>query len=177
MAVTPPELKVVGLSVLDGIALIGGTAIGSVHVKPLLIPALSVNSGAMLTILLIFISITSAGPFIYLVHRYYRPVAGFPRTGDRLWLILGLPWVVTGLVRAVVPTPSEPRLDDWYVPLLWTSLAISCVTVASIVWSTWIVVPGDQAIESFGRTWTNRLGLFLGVTWPIQLAAGMVVVG
>ncbi len=177
MAGPEPLSGTVGLTILDAIALTAGAAVGSIHVRPFLDIASASGGWMMLGTALIWISLTSAGPFIYLVHRYSRPVPGFPRTGDRLWTILGLPWIATALVRSIYPPTNVPRMDDWYPPILWASVGLGCLVAGSIVWNKWIVVPPGQATEASGPPWTNRLGLILGVVWPLQCAAGLVVSG
>ncbi len=177
MAESRPISETVGLTLLDAIALMTGTAVGSIHVRPILLPALAGESWVLLGFVLILISITAAGPFIHIVHRYYRPVPGYPRAGDRLWTILGIPWVLTGVVHSIFPNLGESPLYNWYHPLLWGSLGLACLLAGNQVWTTWISVSPDQAVEAVGPPWTNRLGLMLGVAWPLQLAACMIVVG
>jgi hypothetical protein len=177
MADANPISSTVGLTILDALALTAGAAVGSIHVRPFLFPASAAGAWLMLSLVLFWIAITAAGPFIYVVHKYSRPVPGFPRTGDRLWTILGLPWVATAVVRTIYPATQEAHMDDWFTPILWACVGLACCVAGSIVWTTWIAVPSGTATQTAGPPWTNRLGLVLGVTWPLQCAASMVVAG
>src|SRR4051794_40855960 len=85
-----------GFTVLDGAALVVGAAVASVHIRSA-VPADGLNGlgWAMLWMPLAGVALTAAGPFVFLVRRYGRRPIGYPAVGDRLWCLLGLPWLLT----------------------------------------------------------------------------------
>jgi hypothetical protein len=162
----------VGFTVLDGAALVAGAAVASVHVRGVtgtepMGPGWVVVWGTFL-----WVGLTAAGPFLFLVRKYARGLDRYPGVGDWLWAMLGLPWVFTALLQS----PQTP-----YRELLGTLLSIglglvSAVAVA-VVWSTWVMVSPERASQTFSGPWTNRVGLALAVAWPIQCGVGLVVIG
>ncbi|HKM54923.1 MAG TPA: hypothetical protein VJY33_16055, partial [Isosphaeraceae bacterium] len=58
---------------------------------------------------------------------------------------------------------------------LVVSLAIACLIAVVVVWTTWVIVPPDQAMEMEVTPWTSRVGLILSIAWPIQCGICMVV--
>jgi hypothetical protein len=98
---------------------------------------------------------------------------GYPGVGDRLWGLLGLPW----LASIVLPTGALARRDPdlgavWLAPSLGAVALVAMITV----WETWVVVSAEQARANFAGSWTNRVGLVLAVAWPLQCALGMVAI-
>jgi hypothetical protein len=45
----------------------------------------------------------------------------------------------------------------------------------AVVWSTWVMVPPQEAARIEAAPWTNRVGLILAIAWPVQCGLGLVV--
>src|SRR4051794_13767557 len=92
----PGPEPVGGVTVLDGGALVVGAAVASIHIRAALRDEdrLDGLGWALLWLTLAGVALTAAGPFVFLVRRYGRRPTGYPRTGDWLWLALGLPWIL-----------------------------------------------------------------------------------
>ena len=165
-----------GFSVLDGAALVAGAAVAAVHIRGA-IDAEGLGLGwVMLWGTFFWVALTAAGPFLYLVRRYFRRLAGYPQVGDRLWAMLGLPWLLTALFQTG-RKPGEPASTELVTAGLGVGLAVVSLIALGVVWSTWVMVSPQQASRTFSPPWTNRLGLVLAVAWPIQCGVGMVVIG
>jgi hypothetical protein len=163
-----------GFSILDGGALVMGSAIASIHILGVRRWEPSGTSWLMVAITFGWIALTATGPFVFLQRRYARRIANYPRIGDRLWAILGMPWILTALVQSAAPS-SDPRPNPWLIMTLSTGLAIVCLIALAVVWGTWVIVPPEQAAQVEAAPWTNRVGLILAIAWPIQCGLGMVV--
>jgi hypothetical protein len=165
-----------GFSVLDGGALVTGAAVASIHIRavikagePLAAPGWLLIWGAFT-----WMALTAAGPFLFLVRRFLRRLPDYPRVGDSLWAVLGVPWIVTALLRSL--PPGDPRhLGDLFALGLSTLLALACLIALTVVWDRWVMVSPEQAARTAAASWTNRIGLILSVAWPIQCGVGMVV--
>jgi hypothetical protein len=165
-----------GFTVLDGVALVIGAAIASIHVLRVLRADLSPAGWVMVWLAFAWVAVTAAGPFIFLVRRFARRLPNYPRIGDRLWALLGLPWLATALLRSAAPV-SEPRPGTLVAATLSVGLAVACLIALAVVWGTWVMVPPAQAARIEAGPWTNRIGLILSIAWPIQCGLGMVVLG
>ncbi len=165
-----------GLSVLDITSLVSGAAVASVHVSGPMREEASAVGGPFLWAVFLWIGVTSAGPFLYLVRRYARKAASYPRLGDRLWTILGLPWVITSVARSILSRTGLP-IEKWYPFGLSIGLACACVTSLLMVLHQWVLVSPEDAAKTSEGPWTNRVGLALAVAWPIQAGAALVVIG
>lgn len=163
-----------GFSILDGAALVMGSAIASIHVLGVRRWEPSGGSWLMGAVTFALTALTASGPFIFLERRFARRVVHYPRIGDRLWALLGMPWVVTALAQSAAPS-SDPRHNPWLIMTLSTALATTCLIALAVVWSTWVIVPPEQAAQIEAAPWTNRVGLILSIAWPIQCGLGMVV--
>jgi hypothetical protein len=163
-----------GFSVLDGAALVMGSAIASIHIVGVWRDNLSGAGWVMIGLTFTWVAVTAAGPFIYLVRRFARRVPDYPKIGDRLWALLGLPWLVTALVQSAV-AGNEPRHNPLYATTLSVGLASVCLIAMGVVWGTWVIVPAQQAARVEAAPWTNRVGLVLSISWPIQCGLGMLV--
>jgi hypothetical protein len=163
-----------GFSVLDGAALVMGSAIASIHILGVRRWDLSEMGWFMVAITFTWVAITAAGPFLFLARLYVRRLPGYPKIGDRLWALLGIPWLATALLQSVSPS-SEPRQNPLFTTTLSAGLAIVCLIALGVVWSTWVMVPPERAAEIEAAPWTNRVGLILSIAWPIQCGLGMVV--
>jgi hypothetical protein len=163
-----------GFSVLDGVALVVGSAIASTLILGVRRGDVSGPGWIMIIVTFILVAITAAGPFIFLARRFVRRLRNYPKIGDRLWALLGLPWLATALLQSVSPG-SEPRHNPLFSTTLSVGLAIVCLIALSVVWGTWVVVPPEQAARIEVAPWTNRVGLILSIAWPIQCGLGMIV--
>jgi hypothetical protein len=163
-----------GFSILDGGALIMGSAIASIHILGVRRWGVSGATWFLVALTFAWVALTAAGPFIFLERRYAGRIPNYPQIGDSLWALLGIPWIVTALVQSAVPT-SEPHHNPWFTMTLSTGLAIVCLIAVAVVWSTWVMVPPQQAARIEAAPWTNRVGLVLSIAWPIQCGLGMVV--
>jgi hypothetical protein len=163
-----------GFSVLDGVAMVMGSAIGSIHTLRVMRGDLTGAGWAMLWLTFTLVSITASGPFLYLGRRFARRLVDYPKVGDRLWAILGLPWLLTAFLQSAT-AGSEPRQDPLFSMVLGVGLGLVCLIALGIVWSTWVMVSPEQAARVEGSPWTNRVGLILAIAWPVQCGLGLVV--
>jgi len=163
-----------GFSVLDGAALVVGAAIASIHILGVRREDLSGPGWIMIVITFTWLAVTAAGPFIFLARRFARPLADYPKVGDRLWALLGIPWLVTALIQSATPG-SEQRHNPLFINTLSVGLAVACLIALFVVWGTWVMVPPEQAQRIEGAPWTNRVGLILSIAWPVQCGLGLVV--
>ena len=168
-----------GFSVLDGVALVAGAAVASVHVRSAFVDAGFDPGWAVPLGVFLWVGATAAGPFLYLVRRHARNLPGYPQIGDRLWAALGTPWLLSALLQSAQSRNANPLSmtpPPSSVVLLCGVLATSAAALA-VVWRTWVIVPPEQASANFDGPWTNRVGLVLAIAWPIQCGLGMGVAG
>ena len=165
-----------GFSVLDGVSFVAGGAVASVHVRGVISDDLTGAGWIVLAGTFAWVSLTAAGPFIYVVRRYARRLYGYPQVGDRLWAMLGLPWFLTALLQTT-PDRSGATAHGLVALGLSVGLAIASLIALVVVWTTWVRVTPEQAAETFAPPWTNRVGLTLVVAWPVQCGLAMVVIG
>ena len=163
-----------GFSVLDGAALVAGAAIASIHVLGIRRVDVLGPGWIMIGLTFSWVAITAAGPFFYVARRFARRLPDYPKMGDRLWALLGLPWLVTALLQSATPG-TEPRHNPVFSTTLIVGLGTVCLVALIVVWGTWVMVPPQQAARVDAAPWTNRLGLILAIAWPIQCGLGMVV--
>ncbi|QEH36158.1 hypothetical protein OJF2_47180 [Aquisphaera giovannonii] len=160
------------LNVLDVLALVMGSAIACVHVLRIMRGGLSSAGWVMACLMFAYVSLTAAGPFVFMERKYSRRLPGYPRTGDILWAMLGLPWVVSALLQAAM-SDEDPRQNPLFFSTLTVGLALACTGALAIIWGKWVVAPPHRAEAFESGPWTNRVGLFLAVAWPIQCGLGM----
>ncbi len=165
-----------GFSVLDGGALVMGSAIASVHILRVMRADLSGARWIMVAVAFTWIAITAAGSFLFLARRFIRKLANYPKIGDWLWAMLGLPWLATAILQSATPG-SEPRSSPLFSMTLSVGLAIVCMIALGVVWGNWVLVPPGQAARMEEAPWTNRVGLILSIAWPIQCGLAMIVLG
>jgi hypothetical protein len=163
-----------GFSVLDLGALVMGAAIASVHVLRVMREDLTLGAWVMIGLVFAGVTATSAGPFIFLGRRFVRQQVGYPRVGDRLWALFGIPWLATAIIKSATPG-SAARHEPLFSTTLSIGLGIVCMIALAVVWSTWVMVPPDQAARIESGPWTNRVGLIVAIAWPLQCGLGMVV--
>jgi hypothetical protein len=163
-----------GFSVLDGAALVGGAAIASIHILGVRREDLSAPGWVMIGVTFSWVAVTAAGPFIFLARRFARPTPDYPKIGDRLWALLGTPWLLTALLQSAT-TGSEQRHNPLFTTSLSVGIAIVCLIALFVVWETWVIARPEQAARVEAAPWTNRVGLILSIAWPIQCGLGLVV--
>ncbi len=172
------ESNTAGFTVLDGAALVAGAAVASAQLRGAFRDDPPGIGLVFLGGTFLWIALTSAGPFLYLVRRFARHLPGYPRVGDRLWAILGVPWLATVAIPSTIHRPGFPDSDmNLKAAGLSLSLAIASLIALAVVWTTWVIVTPDRARETFSPPWTNRVGLILAIAWPVQCGVGMVVIG
>ncbi len=160
-----------GLTLLDGAALVIGAAVASVHLRGSAGEGLIQGGWVLFWITFAGVALTAAGPFLYLARRFGRHPEGYPGLGDRLWAVLGAPWVLTSALRAC---PEMDRLD-LYTPALSLGIGLASLTTLVVVWKHWVAGPPKASDDDTSRAWTDRLGLVLSVAWPLQCGFGLVV--
>jgi hypothetical protein len=164
------------LNVLDGIALVMGSAIASVHILRIMPNGPTGAGWVLVWLTFVWVAITASGPFIYLARRYLRHLPGHPRTGDLLWVLLGVPWLLTAVIQSALPG-QEPSQNPLFAGTLSVGLAVASVVALGVVWRQWVMVPAERASVMEAGPWTNRVGLILAIAWPIQCGLGMIVLG
>jgi hypothetical protein len=162
-----------GFSVLDGVALVTGAAVAAVHIRDVIRAGLNPLGWALIWGTFAWVALTAAGPFVYLFRRFARRLPDYPRVGDALWAILGLPWLATAVLKSADLGGEPPRIE-WSLAV---GLAIASMIALAVVWRKWVMVPPEQARRAAAPPWTNRLGLILSIAWPIQCGAGFLVLG
>ena len=162
------------VNVLDGLALVTGSAIASVHILRVMRSGLSPAGWVMICFMFACLALTATGPFLFVARRYTRRLPGYPLVGDSLWAILGVPWLITAIMESVLPG-NDPSHNSWFAATLVISLAIACLIDVVVVWTTWVIVPPDQAMTMKVTPWTSRVGLILSIAWPIQCGICLVM--
>jgi hypothetical protein len=163
-----------GFSVLDGVAMVMGSAIASIHTLRVMRGDLTGAGWAMLWLTFAGVAVTATGPFLYLGRRFARRLSDYPKIGDRLWAMLGVPWLLTAVIQSAT-AGSETRQDAFFHLTLSVGLGGVCLIALGVVWTTWVMVPPEQAARVEVAPWTNRVGLILAIAWPIQCGLGLVV--
>lgn len=165
-----------GLTLLDGAALVIGAAVASAHVRGAFPGGLSGAGWAFVWITFAGIALTAAGPFVFLARRYWRRPPNYPRAGDRLWAVLGLPWVLIAPLRTSPPDAAS-RPVELTALMLFFGIGAACLTSLVVIWKTWIMTPPEAPEDRAPVAWTDRVGLILAVAWPIQCGFGLVILG
>lgn len=128
------------------------------------------------------VAITASGPIIYLARRLGRPQLGYPRKCDWMWVVLGLPWIVS----AILPRASAglnrsrsqaPGVVAIYEVALFPLVALACVVALAIVWRYWVSPNGRAHDLQAPRSWTENVSLTLAITWPLQLGFALMLSG
>ena len=129
----------------------------------------------MLWLTFALVAITSSGPFVFLARRFVRRLCGYPKVGDRLWAMLGVPWLLTAVIQSATGRIGAPT---------------ELVVFHDVRSGARAGLPGRAGgrLEHLGHgaaraggarieaaPWTNRVGLILAIAWPIQCGLGLVV--
>jgi hypothetical protein len=168
-----------GITMLDAAALVTGAAVASVHFREFdeEMAGISAAGWALVVPAYAWLAVTAAGPFVYLVRRFGRRVAGYPGPDDRTWLGLGLPWAVAGLIRS----GSGDLADGARTAYAWLLMIALALAAAPALVRTWRSLPRIEPTDpapppaSGPTTWTARIGRALAVAWPIQIGLGLAV--
>lgn len=163
-----------GLSVLDGVALVAGAAVASVHTRGLIEEELFGPGWVVIWGSFAWLAITAAGPFVYMVRKHVRKPWNYPGVGDRLWALLGIPWLLTAFLQNTADG-SAPSHQTLVSAGLSVGLLLVSILAVTVIWATWVTASRERAAETFSGPWSNRLGLILTIAWPIQCGVGMVV--
>lgn len=163
-----------GFRVLDGVALVIGAAVASVHIRSVIRDDLNGFGWVLVWLTFTWVAVTAAGPFMLLARRFAQRVPGYPKTGDGLWALLGLPWLATAILRS---TPYGSAEENQPLFALWLSvgLGLASTIALGVVWNRWVTVSPEQAARTAATPWTNRLGLVLAIAWPVQCGIALVV--
>jgi hypothetical protein len=164
-----------GFSVLDSAAIVTGAAVASIHIRGVIRDNLAAPGWVLVWGSFAWVALTAAGPFLFLVRRFLRRLADYPRVGDVLWAVLGLPWILTALIRSATPLES-PRRSPLLAFVLSVGLAVAGLIALAVVWKRWVIASPEEAAQTASAPWTNRVGLILSVAWPIQCGVGLVVI-
>jgi hypothetical protein len=175
MSLSPRDEPGGGFSVLDGAAIVTGAAVASIHLRGILHDDLAAPGWALIWGTFAWVALTAAGPFLFLVRRFLRRLPDYPKVGDALWAVLGLPWLLTALIRSAAPG-HEPRRDGLFALVLSVALAVASLIVLVVIWKRWVLVSPEEAARTASAPWTNRVGLILSVAWPIQCGVGLVLI-
>jgi hypothetical protein len=162
------------VNVLDGVALVMGSAIASVHILRIIRSGLSAWGWALVCGVFVWVGMTASGPFVFLARSYSHKQPGYPHVGDRLWAVLGMPWVITAIIQSALPGGDHSH-SSLFSSTLSISLAIACAVAVAVTWGTWVVVSPEQAARVEATPWTSRIGLLLSIAWPVQCGLGMIV--
>jgi hypothetical protein len=162
-----------GLTILDVAGLVVGAAVASVHLRGPGGIELMQGLGALFWMTFAGVALTAAGPVFYLNRRVLRPALEYPKRGDRLWLALGIPWLMTAPLR--IGPWSVALREGFYAPALAIAQAVACMYVLATVWVTWrraAIFPEETVRPG---SWTDRMGMALAVAWPLQCGFVLVV--
>jgi hypothetical protein len=172
--------------VLDGVALVLGAAIASVHLRDLVSQPrhLTALGWGLVWITFTGVALSAAGPFLFLERRFGRRPPRYPQAGDWLWVALGLPWSTTALLRPQSGSKALSMLTgtavpawDLYTSTLWLSLSASTLAALIVVWKQWVMSPSRLTGKPMTVAWTDCVGLGLAIAWPLQWGFMLVVLG
>ena len=157
----------VTFTLLDGVALVVAAAVASVHMKTAVQSATGVG-WVLVWLAFAGVGVTAAGPMLYVARRFGRTLPSYPRLGDRLWGLLGSPWVATAPLRTSRAV-GYPRPFELYGLTLTVTVALTCLIVMAVLWKTFVFAPlTDRRAVRGPTSWTDRLGMLVSVAWPFQ---------
>lgn len=164
-----------GFTLLDGAAMIIGAAAASLHFSEATPEGLTGLGWGLLWGAFAGIALTSAGPFLFLARRHVRKLDLYPQAGDRLWAVLGLPWICSALVR-----PRRSALctgGELYTGVLTIGLALAILASMVSVFKICLPPVSNKSREVLAPSWTNRVGFALAVAWPLQCGYALLLLG
>ena len=165
-----------GVTMLDGAALVIGAAVASTQVRGVFPDRLTGAGWSLVWGTFAGITLSAAGPFIFLARRYWRRPPGHPRIGDHLWTVLGLPWVLTAPLRTAQPSPGA-QPDPFVALALTLGIGVASLVALIVIWKTWVLAPPVVPAGIEPPHWTDRVGLTLASAFPLQWGFGLVVLG
>jgi hypothetical protein len=177
---SPTSVTKPGWNLLDAVAIVTGAAVASVHVRERIDPGghLTTIGGGLLVASFLFLSLTSTGPILYFVRKFLRHTHRYPRDGDRVWMMLGLPWFVVALWRSSLgPVPSRLALERT-AGMLQVGIGLAAV------YSTWMLIkrwrelappPNGEPDPPRVTPASSRIGFALGAAWPLQLGLALTL--
>ncbi len=165
-----------GVTMLDGAALVIGAAVASTQVRGVFPDRLTGAGWSLVWWTFAGITVSAAGPFVFLARRYWRRPPRYPRTGDLLWTILGLPWVLTAPLRTAQPLPGA-QPDPFATLALTLGIAAASLVALVVIWKTWVLASPVPPADPEPPDWTDRVGLTLASAFPLQWGFGLVVLG
>ena len=167
-------------NMLDACSMVLGAAIAGVHVRQTHPESHGLPGWILLAAMFSLVAVTASGPFLYVSKRFLgRPSGKYPLIGDRLWVLWGAPWVISALIESAW-TPSQlsaGRPDPVYVGTLGLGLFLTTMVAVPILAARYFW--GDPEATRWGTRvpWSQRVGLALSATWPIQCGVGLVLMG
>ncbi|HEV3164098.1 MAG TPA: hypothetical protein VGZ22_08705 [Isosphaeraceae bacterium] len=164
-----------GLTLLDGAGMVTGAAVASIHIRGVMPSMMPPVGWVLVWVAFAGVALTAAGPFVFLGRRFGRRTVGYPRVGDKLWAMWGIPWVLTALLRTSSPGIG-PQRGDLVALGLSVGLGLASLVALAVVWKTWVLVPPEEVARGEPTPWTNRVGLVLSVAWPLQCGFGFFVI-
>lgn len=176
-----PRVEGGDFTVLDGAALVIGAAVAAVHVRELAGRTLTGLGWSLFWLTFAGVGLSAAGPIVLLFRRFRGRRPGYPGVGDRLWALMGAPWLLTALLRppaavAGARTVLSRGLSEVYTFGLWAGVAVASVLALIVVGNTWVAVPSRSPRNDEPTPWTAKVGLVLAIGWPVQCGFGLVVV-
>lgn len=164
------------LSLRDVAAFVAGTAVAAVHVRGVTEGGPLGPGWPLVWAAFAGLAVTAAGPFVYAGRRW----SGGPMTcagvGERLWGILGLPWLAAAVFQNG-PVARNAAADGRLAAVVCAGVGLTSLIALVVTMATWVLVSPERASETFRRPWTNRVGLVLAIAWPVQCGLGLMVIG
>src|SRR4051812_11653917 len=111
-----------GFSVLDGTAIVIGAAVALIHIPGGLPDDRAARGWVLIGAPFAWLAWPAAGPFLFLIRRFVRRPLDSPKVGDVLWAVLGLPWLLTAVIRSAIPR-VVPGRDALFAVSLGLGLA------------------------------------------------------
>src|SRR3954452_13852085 len=125
-----------GFSVLDGAAIVTGAAVASIHIRKVIRDDLAAPGWVLIWGTFAWVALTASGPFLFLVRRFLRRLPDYPKVGDALWAVLGIPWLLTAVLRSATPN-LPPHRDTVFVLALSVGLSLASLTALAVIWKRW----------------------------------------
>lgn len=112
----------------------------------------------------VWLGVVLSGPLIIGV-RWFRVNRRVRlRLGERLWLCLGVGWLVIAIVRMLGPLAGEYSRELAYC----SAAGLSAVTPMLLLWALPVVAGSVGEYESEPASgWCNAAGMAIALTWPL----------